>query len=101
MDVPRPALGRRGRSVRERHSTLPRRAHAAVLAVLRRAAGAAAGELTIGGSVIDLSLSPGGVGYTYLFSYGPYRSFPVKRASGNETLVETKSKAGAMFKPLS
>ena len=72
----------------------------AIPLVLRRAAGAA-GELTIGGSVIDLSLSPGGVGYTYLFSYGPYRSFPVKRASGNETLVETKSKAGAIFKPLS
>ena len=57
VDVPRPALGRRRRSVRERRAAVPRRADAAVLAVLRRAHGGA-GELTIGGSVIDLSLFP-------------------------------------------
>ena len=35
--VPRPALGRRRRIVRERRPAVPRRAHAAVLAVLRLA----------------------------------------------------------------
>ena len=37
MDVPRPALGRRRRIVRERRPAVPRRADAAVLAVLRLA----------------------------------------------------------------
>ena len=50
VDVPRPALGRRRRDVCERRAAVPRRADAAVLAVLRRA-DYGAGELTIGGSV--------------------------------------------------
>ena len=49
----------------ERRAAVPRRADAAVLAVLRRARGAA-GELTIGGSVIDVLLGVFGW-YTYLF----------------------------------
>ena len=42
VDAPRPALGRRGRSVRERRPAVPRRAHAAVFAVLRLVGGALA-----------------------------------------------------------
>ena len=48
---------------RKRRGAMPRRAHAAVLAVLRRA-DYGAGELTIGGSVVCLL---GVFGYKYLF----------------------------------
>mmetsp|Transcript_7419 Transcript_7419/g.23197 ORF Transcript_7419/g.23197 Transcript_7419/m.23197 type:complete len:202 (+) Transcript_7419:375-980(+) len=44
VDVPRPALGRRRRIVRERLAAVPRRTHAAVLAVLRLAHGGAGGS---------------------------------------------------------
>ena len=43
VDVPRPALGRRRRIVCERPGAVPRRADAAVLAVLRLAHGGAGG----------------------------------------------------------
>ena len=44
VDVPRPALGRRRRIVRERRPAVSQRAHAAVPAVLRLAHGGAGGS---------------------------------------------------------
>ena len=97
MDVPRPALGRRGRAVRKRRGAVPRRADAAVLAVLRRAAGAA-GELTIGGSVIDLSLSSRSRRvYIYTYVTVPTATYTVERASGSETLESQQEKSGRAF----
>ena len=65
MDAPRPALGRRGRSVRERRPAVPRRAHAAVFAVLRLVGGALAVMSSPRARVYDVMV----VGFTCVFLY--------------------------------